>query len=91
MTTFSNLIAHAIFPRNGGYVPAIKFSNGNLAVSTKTFKTKNGAVSLVKRVTEICGDKFTREGNDLPWETTNPETGEVTVHFRHEVGDANAI
>jgi hypothetical protein len=69
--------------RDNGFVSVVLFDNGNsAAVSTKTFATKAGAEKFNKRIVEICGEKY--EKANLPWESTNPETGEVTRHFRRE-------
>ena len=69
--------------RANGHVTVILFDNKKgAAVSTKVFKTKAGAEKFGDRIREICGDKY--ELSNLPWETTDPKTGEVTRNFRRE-------
>jgi hypothetical protein len=69
--------------RDSGFVSVVLFDNGtSAAVSTKVFKTQKGAEGFNKRIVELCGEKY--EKANLPWESTNPKTGEVTRHFRHE-------
>lgn len=69
--------------RETGHVAVVLFANGtSAAVSTKTFKTKKGAIAATQRIKELCGENW--EKGNLPWKTTNPKTGEVTVNFRNE-------
>ena len=69
--------------RESGHVAVVLFDNGTgSAVSTKVFKTKAGAEKFCTRIREVCGEKY--ENSNLPWETTNPESGEVTRNFRRE-------
>ena len=69
--------------RESGYVSVILFNNRNsAAVSTKKYATKKGAESANQRVKKLCGDNWERQ--DLPWQSTNPETGEATRHYHRE-------
>jgi len=69
--------------RSSGFVSVVLFANGtSAAVSTKVFKTAKGAESFCKRIVEVCGPDYSLQ--DLPWMSTNPDTGEVTRHFRKE-------
>ena len=69
--------------RHGGFVSVILFANGtSAAVSTKVCKTQKGAESINARVDALCGPDYSLQ--DLPWSSTNPETGEVTVNYRKE-------
>jgi len=69
--------------RDNGYVSVVLFANKkSAAVSTKVYATKQGALGANKRLVKICGDNW--EHHDLPWESTNPDTGEVTRHYRRE-------
>jgi len=69
--------------RESGYVSVVLFSNKtSAAVSTKVFKTEKGALAANTKLLEMCGENW--EKANLPWESTNPETGEVTRHFRKE-------
>ena len=81
-----------IWERNGGYVVAAKFANGNYAVGTKVMKTRKGAESYAKRLDEFCGPAYGRDvngertvGNNFPWTTAN-DKGEITRHFVHQAG-----
>ena len=69
--------------RASGYVSVVLFTNGSsAAVSTKIFKTKKGAEAANAKLVTLCGDNWDKA--NLPWESTNPTTGEVTRHFRRE-------
>lgn len=69
--------------RENGFVSVVVFNNNSsVAVSTKTFKTEKGAEAMNAKLREMCGENWER--GDLPWQSTNPETGEVTTHFRRE-------
>ena len=69
--------------RHGGFVSVILFKNGtSAAVGRKVYKTKRGAEGGNARVLTLCGENW--ELQDLPWSTTNPETGEVTQNYRRE-------
>ena len=70
------------FKRNDGFVTVVMFDNKeSCAVSTKTFKTQ-AATKFGQRIIEVCGHKW--EKRNLPWETTNPITGEITRNFKRE-------
>lgn len=69
--------------REHGHVSVILFENhSSAAVSTKVYQTKKGAIGANKRLAVMCGDNW--EKHDLPWQSTNPETGLVTRHYRRE-------
>ena len=69
--------------RNGGFVSVVIFANKtSAAVSTKVFKTQKGAEGANKKLIAMCGDNW--EKGNLPWESTNVDTGEVTRHFVRE-------
>jgi hypothetical protein len=76
--------------RNGGHVLVIPFANGITAgVSTKTFKTKRGALAFGDRIRTRCCHPITGKDwyRDLPFQTTDLESGEVTKHFTTEPVD----
>jgi|TARA_R110000751_G_scaffold50895_1_gene112049 hypothetical protein len=69
--------------REAGYVSVVLFKNGtSAAVSTKTYATKKGAESANTRLQDMCGENW--ELGNLPYRTTNPDTGEQTVNYRTE-------
>ena len=69
--------------REAGYVSVVLFANKtSAAVSTKTYATKKGAEAANARLQEMCGDNW--ELANLPYRTTDPKTGEVTVNYRTE-------
>ena len=69
---------------DGGFVSVAIFENGNVARSTKLYKTKKGAESANTRVIEYCGEDYAL--NNFPWYTVDVETGEETRHYIHKVG-----
>ena len=72
-----------VWNREDGYVHGILCENKRTAiVSTKHYATKKGAEKANERLLNICGEKY--EKQNVPYRSTNPETGEVTVHFRTE-------
>ena len=69
--------------REAGHVAVVLFDNGtSAAVSTKIYATKKGAEAANAKLLAMCGEKY--EKANLPWESTNPETGEITRHFHRE-------
>ena len=69
--------------REAGYVSVVLFDNGtSAAVSTKTYATKKGAEAANTRLQELCGEGYSNM--NLPYRTTNPEDGTVTVNYRTE-------
>ena len=69
--------------RDEGFVSVVLFENGlSAAVSTKTYKTKDGALAANKKLHTICGKGYSKQ--NLPYRTTNPKTGEVTVNYKTE-------
>jgi hypothetical protein len=69
--------------RKGGYVSVILFDSGkSAAVGTNVCATQKGAESQNTRVDAMCGPGYSLM--DLPWSSTDPETGEITVHYRRE-------
>mgnify|MGYP001238153846 FL=1 len=69
---------------DGGFASVVIFVNGNVARSTKLYKTKKGAEAANKRVIEYCGENYAN--NDFPWETVDVTTGEETRHYIHKQG-----
>ena len=69
---------------DGGFVSVVIFDNGNVARSTKLYKTKKGAIGANNRVIEYCGENYSN--NDFPWSTVNVDTGEETRHYFHKKG-----
>lgn len=68
--------------RDNGYTFCILFANGTSgAESVKTYKTETGAKKAIEALTERCGENW--EKGNLPWELTDPATGEITRHFIH--------
>ena len=69
--------------RLDGHVSVVLFENGRTcAVSTKIYKTQKGAESANERLKELCGEKYSNM--NLPYETTDSKTGEITVNYRTE-------
>ena len=74
--------------RNGGVVGVVLFEN---ARSCAVFdgprcimKTEAGAVKLIERVREICGDDYSlRNLRDLEF-STDPKDGKKTRNFHYE-------
>lgn len=72
-----------VWNREDGYVHGILCKNGKTAiVSTKVYKTQKGAESANKKLQDITGENY--EKQNVPYRTTNPETGEVKVNFKTE-------
>ena len=72
-----------VWSRKEGFVSVVLFENGtSAAVSTKVFKSAEGAAKFNERIVEVCGHKY--ELSNLPVRTTNPINGEVTVNFIFE-------
>tara|TARA_Y100000310_G_C20489204_1_gene718336 strand:+ start:231 stop:437 length:207 start_codon:yes stop_codon:yes gene_type:complete len=57
-------------------------NNISAAVSTKVYKTKRGAENANARLADMCGDGYSKM--DIPWNSTDPATGEVTTNYRRE-------
>jgi hypothetical protein len=69
--------------RGKGHVSVVLFDNNtSAAVSTKLYKSKKGAEAANARLVEFCGEGYS--DNNIPWKTTNPETGEQTENYRLE-------
>ena len=69
--------------RLDGYVSVVLFDNKRTAaVSKKIYKTQKGAESANERLKELCGEKYSNM--NLPYETTDSKTGEITVNYRTE-------
>ena len=69
--------------RSGGFVSVVLFANKtSAAVSTKIYKTEKGAKGANMRLKERCGDNW--EKMNLPYRTTNPKHGSVTVNYKTE-------
>lgn len=69
--------------RENGFVSVVVFANkASVAVSTKTYATQKGAEAANKKLVEMCGDNW--EKQNLPWQSTDIETGEITTHYRRE-------
>lgn len=72
-----------VWNREAGYVHGILCANKRTAiVSVKTYQTKKGAESANERLRKLCGDNY--ETQNVPYRSTDPETGEITQHFRTE-------
>jgi hypothetical protein len=70
------------FPRNGGHVSVIVCKNGKtFIVSNKTYKTKKGAESANKKVSDFCGPGYS--SNNMPYKQT-ADDGTVTELYHTE-------
>ena len=69
--------------RGIGHVSVVLFENKkSAAVSTKIYKTVKGAEAANERLRAICGDGY--DNSHLPWNSTDPQTGERTVNYKRE-------
>ena len=68
------------FSRNNGYHMAVVFENNkSMAVSTKTFKTQDGAEKFALRIKEICGENYENRNLIDLYQTTTIEDGVATT------------
>ena len=83
------MLKYFTWNREGGHVLVIPFKNGtSVAVSTKVFATKRGALSAGARIDQRCTLVNSKTGahtlwgkENLPWFTCDAKTGERTDHF----------
>lgn len=69
--------------REEGFVSVVLFKNGtSAAVSTKVYASEDGAKAANEKLRDICGNDYRKQ--NLPYRTTNPKTGEVTVNYKVE-------
>ena len=77
------------FPRNGGFVSVIVCQNKKtFIVSTKTYKTKRGALAANSHVDAFCGPGYSL--NNLPYWIT-ADDGSRTEIYRTETRSGPAL
>ena len=72
-----------IWNRDSGFVSVVLFENNKTcAVSTKVYKTAEGAKTANQKLKTLCGPNYSN--CNLPYVSTNPKTGKRTVNYTTE-------